>query len=104
MNFAVLSEADAELFDAATWYENRETGLGEKFFREWARIQDLIRRNPGSPPILEYYSGAREIRRCLFRRFPYSAIYIHLPDKILVIAIAHGKRRPYYWKDRLPQD
>jgi plasmid stabilization system protein ParE len=40
-------------------------------------------------------------RRFLLRRFPYSVIYRIEPAKIVIVAVAHGRRRPGYWKDRL---
>jgi hypothetical protein len=102
MIFRVLPQADQEASAAATWYQDREAGLGYDFFNEWARVQDFIRRNPGGPPVFEHYSGPHEVRRCLFQRFHYSAIYLCQPEEISVIAVAHTSRRPLYWLDRLP--
>ncbi len=42
------------------------------------------------------------VRRVLARRFPYSVVYIELSDEIRVLAIAHGSKRPAYWRGRLP--
>ncbi|MBI2194204.1 MAG: type II toxin-antitoxin system RelE/ParE family toxin [Planctomycetes bacterium] len=39
-------------------------------------------------------------RRYLFRRFPFMVIYRKERGRILVIAIAHGKRKPGYWRGR----
>jgi plasmid stabilization system protein ParE len=40
-------------------------------------------------------------RRVLLHRYPYYVIFRELPDTIQVLAVAHGKRRPGYWKRRL---
>jgi len=39
-------------------------------------------------------------RRFLFRRFPFQIVYRVANDRIEVVAIAHGRRKPGYWKTR----
>ncbi|MEW6688102.1 MAG: type II toxin-antitoxin system RelE/ParE family toxin [Pseudomonadota bacterium] len=39
-------------------------------------------------------------RRVLVARFPYSIVYRHDPDFILIVAVAHQRRRPGYWRGR----
>ena len=34
------------------------------------------------------------------RKFPYKVVYRNQQDGIEIIAVAHGKRRPGYWKGR----
>jgi hypothetical protein len=34
------------------------------------------------------------------RRFPYVVVFVMLDDDIRVVAVAHAKRRPAYWKGR----
>ena len=45
-------------------------------------------------------SADHNTRRLLVSRFPYQIIYRVRPRKIVVVALAHVKRRPGYWKDR----
>jgi hypothetical protein len=35
------------------------------------------------------------------QRFPFSVVYLDDPELIAIIAVAHTKRRPGYWKGRL---
>lgn len=42
-----------------------------------------------------------DIRRRILRQFPYSIFYIVEDDNVVIIAIAHHKRRPGYWLPRL---
>ncbi len=50
------------------------------------------------------YAGCRYV---LLERYPFSVIYCLLPGEnsnevtIYVVAIAHAKRHPGYWKSRL---
>jgi plasmid stabilization system protein ParE len=41
-----------------------------------------------------------EARRVFLWRFPYLVIYRVLPDRVEILAIAHGRRRPGYWRGR----
>lgn len=40
-------------------------------------------------------------RRCLCNRFPFSVIYRHTDTELTIYAVAHQKRKPGYWKNRL---
>jgi len=55
-----------------------------------------IERAPSTWPTYDH-----DTRRFLLRRFPYSVIYRVEPSRIVIVAIAHGRRRPGYWKERL---
>ncbi len=63
MNYRLLSIADAELAEAASWYETQATGLGREFLDEFEAVLDRIMRFPEAWTRI----GARH-RRCLFRR------------------------------------
>ena len=39
--------------------------------------------------------------RYVFRKFPYTAIYFVDEDVVVIVAIAHDKREPDYWRGRL---
>ena len=41
------------------------------------------------------------IRWALLPRFPYAVIFMDLGTEIRVLAVAHAKRRPGYWLDRV---
>lgn len=89
-------DADAELEDAALFYESRMAGLGKSFAAEVERTIALVREFPeaGSP-------AGPKLRRVLVARFPYSIVYRQDPDSIVVVAVAHQRRRPGYWRGRM---
>ena len=64
---------------------------------EFDRAIESIATNPSICPS---YSHGTQVRR--LRRFPHLLVFRHLPNSIQVIAVAHGKRRPDYWKKRIP--
>jgi len=43
----------------------------------------------------------RNVRKFLLARFPYSVYYLSRDDEVLILAVAHGSRRPGYWRHRL---
>jgi plasmid stabilization system protein ParE len=42
-------------------------------------------------------------RRILLERFPFSVVFRELLHEIQIVAVAHAKRRPGYWTNRLRQ-
>lgn len=41
-----------------------------------------------------------DIRRFVLRKFPYSIIYSIEPDCVMILAVAHQRREPGYWRER----
>ena len=97
----ISEEAEAEMAEAARWYEAHRPRLGMEFLeavdKAVARISDMPR--VGSP-VSDVADEA--IRRRAVRRFPYHVIYLELPDRLQILAVAHDRRRPGYWRGRDP--
>ena len=55
----------------------------------------------GANPQIAARIGSSEVRRLILPRLPYSVVYAEEPDVVRVLAFAHHKRRPGYWKHRL---
>lgn len=86
--------AVAEGEEAAAWYAERDPRVAARFGEELEATLGLIVEAPDRWPI---YLG---MRRALFRRFPYFILYRDEPQRILVVVIAHAKRRPGYCEGR----
>jgi hypothetical protein len=86
-------EADEEYREAGRWYDARVAGLGLDFFDE----VDATPRVPRVPRV----PNDLPVRRLAVKRFPYFVIYLESTDAIRVLAVAHDRRRPGYWRDRL---
>lgn len=52
----------------------------------------------GTPPLVAPGLG---IKRVFVERFPFSVYFIELPNRFRVLAFAHTKRKPFYWRDRM---
>lgn len=94
-------EADAEYRDAGRWYEQRRTGLGLEFFDAVDAALDQIVRLPRAGQPVPRVAPDLPVRRAPVRRFPYHVIYHEAKNTISVLAIAHDRRKPGYWKHRL---
>lgn len=95
-NVIVRPEAEEDLKEAFSWYEDNRTGLGYDFLLQVDAGINFIRRNPDIHPV--EYKGAR---KHLIKRFPYKIIYLIENEKIIVLAVIHGKRSPDLMKKRM---
>jgi toxin ParE1/3/4 len=93
--YAFHREAEAEFTAAALFYESRTDGLGAAFVDAVERAVSLICQYPESgAPI------AVSRRRMLVSGFPYAIVYRLDVDLIVILALAHTRRRPAYWRAR----
>lgn len=93
----VAELADAELREAARWYEDQQAGLGQALVEEVDKTLACIAEAPNTFP---RWISSRPIRKLGVERFPYVVFYVDLAEEIRVLAIAHGKRKPGYWLGR----
>lgn len=68
----------------------------DAFQAELERAGEAIRRSPFL--WTNYLFGTR---RYLLKRFPYLLVYRVVDERIEIIAVAHGRRRPGFWRHRL---
>jgi plasmid stabilization system protein ParE len=87
--------AAEEAETARQWYAERSLVAARAFLRELMHAVEQVTEAPERWPSYEY-----DTRRYFFPRFPFSLIYRVADDKIQIIAVAHAKRKPGYWKQR----
>ena len=71
------------------------TACANAFRTEVRHMEMLITAHPDM--------GAQTVNRCRYMvldRFPFSVVYRHVTDTLIIIAIAHHSRRPGYWAGR----
>lgn len=88
-------DALRELNDAAGYYDHESAGLGSVFVDEVEAGFARIRMHPDAAP--EVASG---VRKLALARFPYSLVYESREDSVRILAVAHQRRRPHYWRGR----
>jgi toxin ParE1/3/4 len=91
----ILPAAAAEALEAANWYRERSPKAALAFARELKQALTIIAESPATSPA--YHHGTQRI---LLDRFPYEVVYRLFAERILVVAVAHYKRRPGYWQRR----
>ena len=89
-------EALEEWKSALAWYLERNETAALNFVAEIDRAIELVIASPRRWP-----TGDRGTRKFVLQRFPFAVIYREKEDVVQVLAIAHGHRKPGYWKGRL---
>jgi plasmid stabilization system protein ParE len=95
MRYEFHPEAEREFTEEAAYYESEMPGLGGRFATEIERAIDLLLEHPESGASID-----AELRHFVLRRFPHSIIYSVIEDTLFVVAIAHARRKPGYWRSR----
>lgn len=91
-------EADEEFLEALARYGEKSQALGRRYYHA---IQALVAEIYHAPALYRRLPGTGEARRHFKKPFPYAVLYVEEPDSVLVLAVAHFKRRPGYWRHRL---
>ncbi len=81
-----------ESFD---WYAERSTQAAVRFAAAVDAALDRIVANP-----TQFASPDGVHRECPVKKFPFRIVYRLVDNRVLVVAIAHAKRRPGYWRNR----
>ena len=94
-------EARAEFRSAALWYQERRDGLGVEFV---AAVDAALLRIRKAPKSFPRWAGTEKapavIRKVPVDRFPYVIAFEERKRHVLILAVAHQKRRPLYWLTR----
>jgi plasmid stabilization system protein ParE len=92
----VRREAQRDIREAASWYNDQQPDLGVRFLAELGDLLERIRQNPSQFPLVE-----SEVRRGLLRRFPYSVYFVpNRGESVTVLGVLHQNRHPDTWKTR----
>jgi plasmid stabilization system protein ParE len=96
MRVVFAPQAREELLEGTDYYRDRSSQAADNFQIDVANAIDLLQQFPGAgSPI------SQSARRLRLRSFPYQFIYRVEGEDIRVYAVAHLKRKPRYWIDRL---
>jgi plasmid stabilization system protein ParE len=91
----LTAEAEADLDEAALWYEGRSAGLGSDLVARVRATLDKISDTPALYP--ELHAG---LRRAAVKRFPYGVFYRVRADRVEVVGVFHDRRDPSAWQSR----
>jgi toxin ParE1/3/4 len=91
----LIKEAEVEVWESVSFYENQVAGLGLDFESEIRNALRIIQQSPEIWPCRHH-----RVRRYLIERFPFAIHYTVEPDFLRVVAIAHCSRKPNFWRHR----
>jgi hypothetical protein len=87
--------AEGELAAAVEVGEARASGLGAELLHEVRRVVALLCELPDIGELLDAHH-----RRFPLKRFPFALMYRVDGSRLLILAIAHRRQRPGYWRER----
>lgn len=93
--------ARAEFNADIGWYDGREFGLGDRFEGEVLGAVDECADTPGAWGVWPGWDREPVVRSKGVADFPYRVVYFVEGDLLRIVAVAHAKRRPGYWRDRV---
>ena len=96
MNFGFHRAALREHLDEVAFYEGRLRGLGADYLVEFEAIMACVCASPESFPVVT----PPAIRKAGLKRFPFDVIFRVESAQVVILAIAHHRRRPNYWIGR----
>ncbi|HQY07602.1 MAG TPA: type II toxin-antitoxin system RelE/ParE family toxin [Burkholderiaceae bacterium] len=96
MTFRFLPPAEAELLEAISYYSAIRADLGVRFEQAVSHAVRAAVAHPerGAP-------RSRSTRRWLVTGFPFGVIYRARPEEVVIVAVAHERKRPEYWVRRV---
>jgi len=92
-------DARIDALEAYDWYAERSQQAADTFHEELQVAGRAIQQS--SERWANYLFGTR---RYLMKRYPFVVVYRLAADRIEIMAVAHGRRKPGYWKGRLDSE
>ena len=97
MNYGFHRAAIAEHLGQVAFYESQVAGLGADYLLEFDAAIGRVCAAPERFPLV----APPNIHKIALRRFPFHVIYRVQATQVVVLALAHQRRRPVYWAGRI---
>ena len=90
-----LAKARQDFDESARWYAARSEIAAMRFVDAVdAAISQIASKSQSFPVV------GRDHRECRVKGFPFRIIFRQLENQIVIVAVAHAKRRPNFWQGR----
>ena len=96
MRLSFHPAARGEFIAAADYYEAAVSGLGDRFLQVVRGTTAMLLQHPEAGSV-----RVGQARRVVVTGFPYDVVHQVRHELLEVIAIAHHRRRPGYWRERV---
>lgn len=88
-DFIVTETAKQDVIEIVDWYDYKQLGLGDRFYKELLTEFERIKKNPA---IFPFYK--KDFRRVVIKHFPYLIIFKLTEKEIIIYAVVYGGRNP----------
>ena len=88
-DFIITETAKQDVIEIVVWYDYKQLGLGDRFYKELLIEFERIKR---TPTIFRFYK--KDFRRVVIKHFPYLIIFKLTEKKIIIYAVVYGGRNP----------
>jgi toxin ParE1/3/4 len=96
MTFRFLPPAETELLEGISYYAAIHSELGSRFEHAVAdAVRSLVAHPERGAP------RSKNTRRWLVKSFPFGVIYRASESGVLIVAVAHQRKKPEYWVGRI---
>ncbi len=95
MNVRIHAGARQDFLTAVEYFSTISGAVSNSFINEFERCIRIIETQPTAWTPIDF-----NCRRCLFQSFKYSIIFKIDGQDIIVLAVMHNSRNPYYWTER----
>jgi plasmid stabilization system protein ParE len=96
MRVSLHPKARVEVIEARNWYYDRSPLSSVAFSHAVDGAISRIRESPNSFPIADHATT-----KFVLQRFPFNIFYRIGEIEIVIVAVAHQRRKPGYWSDRV---
>ena len=95
----VRPEVEADLSEAADWYDSKQDGLGTRFVEEMLRVFDGL----SNPLLNSRRHPSKNVRWRYPDHFPYRVIYEAQERErtVIIAAVLHAARHDRHWRKRV---
>ena len=100
MRYRFGKGANADVRAALRYYESRSADVPARFLSAVTGAARDVSQHPERYPREEASGNLREFRRFVLDDFPFSLIYEVKIDELIILAVAHHRRHPGYWRRR----
>ena len=90
----IAPAAEGDIREAFAWYRDRNARAAQDFRLEVFSAIERIAQGP-----LIRAAGENGTRKRILRRFPYTVMYEVNQRTVTILAVAHQRRRPGYWRN-----
>ena len=96
--FVIRPGVELDIRDGADWYESKvDKALARRFLRAVEQAFVKVMEHPETWPRWEIDPSYQKF---LMKHFPFIIFYRVTASQVRVVAVAHAKKKPGYWKQR----